>query len=84
MLEVLKSYKDRGLMKEDLWKNDTSAVHGLATLGESQQQWISAVLLNDEVKHLGRLANFVGYALREDQRRRLQGDDLKLGNSAQK
>ena len=69
MLEVLKAYKDKGLMREDLWKNDSSAIYGLAVhgSGENQQRWISAVLLNDEVKHLGRLAHFRSDDSQKDQ-----------------
>ena len=69
MLKVLKFYKDKGMMREESWKNDSAAVFGLAGRGpgENQQQWISAVLQNDEVRHLGRLANYCGYDSPDDQ-----------------
>lgn len=66
MLKVLKFYKDKGMMREELWKNDSSAIWGVVALGEGQRQWVSTVL-NDEIRNMGRLANFRGYDSPEDQ-----------------
>lgn len=60
MLRVLKHYKDHGMMRKKLCDNDAAAVLGVVTLGEVQRQWLG-VVLSDEVRSYGRLANFCGY-----------------------
>ena len=60
MLHVLKYYKDNRMMREDLWKNDSSAMWGVVALGEGSRGWLDAVL-TDDIRDRGRLANFCGY-----------------------
>ncbi|MYB11655.1 MAG: hypothetical protein F4114_11790 [Rhodospirillaceae bacterium] len=67
MLHVLKYYKDKGMICEESWKNDSSAIWGVVALGEGQRQWIATVL-NQETRNMGRLANFCGYNSRRDDR----------------
>lgn len=44
VLEIFKKWKDSGLIKEDLWKNDTRAIYKVAVLDPSQPEWLEVVL----------------------------------------
>jgi hypothetical protein len=44
LLEVLKDYKDRGMMRESHWKNDSTAVFRIINVDQHQEEWIAKVL----------------------------------------
>jgi hypothetical protein len=44
MLKILKEYKDAGLIREALWKNDTTAIWHVANVDKEQLSWIERVL----------------------------------------
>ena len=56
LLDVLKSYRDQGLMREAMWKNDATAVHGISTVDNQQVPWIDKVL-SDPIAGKERVAN---------------------------
>jgi hypothetical protein len=56
LLDVLKSYRDKGLMREAIWKNDATAVYGISMVDNKQVQWIDKVL-SDPIAGKERLAN---------------------------
>lgn len=55
LLDVLKSYKDDGLMHPTQWQNDSRAVIGIATVNKEQLEWIEKVL-SDPIAGKCRLA----------------------------
>ena len=55
LLKVLKSYKDNGQMREELWKNDSNALFRASTVDENQEEWV-AKILSDPVAGKRRLA----------------------------
>jgi hypothetical protein len=55
LLEVLKDYKDRGMMRESQWQNDSTAVFRVITVDEHQEEWI-AKILSDPIAGKQRLA----------------------------
>jgi hypothetical protein len=55
LLEVLKDYKDRGMMRESHWKNDSTAVFRIINVDQHQEEWIAKVL-SDPIAGKQRLA----------------------------
>lgn len=55
VLQVLKSYKDRGAMNPTQWQNDSNAVFNIITVNERQKEWVAKVL-SDPVAGKERLA----------------------------
>jgi hypothetical protein len=55
LLEVLKSYKDKGMMHPTQWQNDTNAIWRVSTVDEHQEEWIEKVL-SDPIAGKERLA----------------------------
>jgi hypothetical protein len=56
ILEHLKAYKDGGLMREEIWRNDSTAIGKLSMVPTERDQWIARVLI-DPVSGKNRLAN---------------------------
>lgn len=56
ILEHLKAYKDSGLMREEIWRNDSTAIGKLSMFPAERDQWIARVL-SDPVSARDRLAN---------------------------
>lgn len=48
ILEILKEYKDSGLIREELWKNYATAIYNIAIPSEHSLEWIEKIL-NDEI-----------------------------------
>lgn len=55
LLEVLKNYKDRGMMRESQWDNDATAVFRIINIDEHQEEWITKIL-SDPIAGKQRLA----------------------------
>jgi hypothetical protein len=55
LLEVLKEYKDKGMMNPTQWQNDANAIARVSTVDEHQEEWIEKVL-SDPVAGKERLA----------------------------
>lgn len=55
LLDVLKEYKDRGMMNPTQWQNDSRAIIGITTVNGEQSQWLDTVL-SDPVAGKERLA----------------------------
>lgn len=55
LLEVLKSYKDKGMMNLTQWQNDANAIARVSTVDEHQEEWIEKVL-SDPIAGKERLA----------------------------
>jgi hypothetical protein len=55
LLEVLKDYKDHGLMNPTQWQNDSTAVFRIVNVDQHQEEWI-AKILSDPVAGKQRLA----------------------------
>lgn len=55
LLEVLKNYKDRGMMRESQWQNDSTAVFRIINVDQHQEEWI-AKILSDPIAGKQRLA----------------------------
>ncbi|MEP6355297.1 MAG: hypothetical protein ABJ081_01285 [Hyphomicrobiales bacterium] len=44
VLEHLKEWKDKGLMRKDIWKNDSTAIGKIIFVNSDTQEWIDRVL----------------------------------------
>ncbi len=55
LLETLKNYKDKGMMRDELWKNDSNALLRVSTIDLKQEAWIAQVL-SDPIAGKERLA----------------------------
>ncbi|MEM1162420.1 MAG: hypothetical protein AAGJ28_15925 [Pseudomonadota bacterium] len=55
VIQELTKYKDNGLMREEIWKNDGMAIYKVTCPSEEQESWISQVL-SDPVISKERLA----------------------------
>jgi hypothetical protein len=55
ILEMLKQYKDAGLMHPTQWQNDANAFYGIMMVNAHQQEWVDQVL-SDLVAGKERLA----------------------------
>lgn len=55
VIKELTKYKDNGLMREEIWKNDGMAIYKVTVPSEEQESWISQVL-SDPVISKERLA----------------------------
>ena len=44
MIDVLTEYKNAGLMRDELFKNDARAILGVVIVEKGQPEWISRVL----------------------------------------
>ena len=61
LLEVLKSYKDKGMMNPTQWQNDANAIYRVSTVDERQEEWIEKVL-SDPIAGKERVAtNRIGH-----------------------
>lgn len=50
-LECLKELKDRGLMREEIWQNDTTAIGKIAFPNPDTHSWIERILSDATVAH---------------------------------
>ena len=55
LLEILKSYKEKGMMNPTQWQNDANAIARVSTVDEHQEEWIEKVL-SDPIAGKERLA----------------------------
>ncbi|MDP1731200.1 MAG: hypothetical protein Q8L54_08510 [Devosia sp.] len=44
MLDILKQFKDRGLLRETLFQSDGNAILRVVTVDSQQEEWIAKVL----------------------------------------
>lgn len=44
ILEMLKEYKDAGMMHPTQWQNDSNASYGIMMINEHQQDWVNQIL----------------------------------------
>jgi hypothetical protein len=56
LLQVLKEYWDKKMMRDSIWQNDAKAVYHLATIDGQQGEWIDKIL-SDPIAGKERLAN---------------------------
>lgn len=56
LIEVLKEYRDKKMIRDSMWQNDAKAVYHIATIDGQQVQWIDKIL-SDPIAGKQRLAN---------------------------
>ena len=56
LLELLKEYRDKKMIRDSLWQNDAKAVYHISTMDGHQDQWIEK-FLSDPFAGKERLAN---------------------------
>ena len=55
LLEILRNYKDSGMMHPTQWKNDTNAIFRICTVDKYQKEWVEKIL-SDPIAGRNRLA----------------------------